>query len=120
MAVQVLVSVVAAAWAACQLFAGRVAFLMVGTMMASAMSANMLFWIIPWQKTVIVQMKAGQAADAIHGQRAKQRSVHNSCFTPPQLIAMLSNHCSWLCQVRLLCHNAAVQQKTSRCTPLSC
>ncbi len=94
----VLVYVVAASWAACQLFAGRAAFLMVGAMMATAMSANVFFWIIPGQRTVIAQMKAGQPVDAIHGQRAKQRSVHNTYFTLPVLIAMLSNHYGWLYQ----------------------
>jgi len=45
-------------------------------------------------------MKAGQPVDAIHGQRAKQRSVHNTYFTLPVLIAMLSNHYGWLYQGR--------------------
>ena len=101
----VLVYVVAASWAACQLFAGRAAFLMVGAMIATAMSANVFFWIIPGQRTVIAQMKAGQAVDPIHGQRAKQRSVHNTYFTLPVLIAMLSNHYGWLYQGT---HNWAV------------
>lgn len=94
----VLIYVVAASWAMCQLFAGRAAFLMVGAMMATAMSANVFFWIIPGQKKVIAQMKAGQPVEAIHGQRAKQRSVHNTYFTLPVLIAMLSNHYGWLYQ----------------------
>jgi uncharacterized membrane protein len=97
-AVLVLVYVIAAAWAACQLFAGRAAFLMVGAMIATAMSANVFFWIIPGQKKVIAQMRAGQPVEAIHGQRAKQRSVHNTYFTLPVLIAMLSNHYGWLYQ----------------------
>jgi uncharacterized membrane protein len=50
-------------------------------------------------------MKAGQKVDAIHGQRAKQRSVHNTYFTLPVLVAMLSNHYGWLYQGR---HNWAV------------
>ena len=96
--VLVFVYVIAASWAMCQLFAGRAAFLMVGAMMATAMSANVFFWIIPGQRTVIRQMKAGEPVDAIHGQRAKQRSVHNTYFTLPVLIAMLSNHYGWLYQ----------------------
>ncbi|CAD5374371.1 Urate_ox_N domain-containing protein [Rubrivivax sp. A210] len=96
----VLVYVVGASWAACQLFAGRAAFLMVGAMLATAMSANVFFWIIPGQRKVIAQMKAGQAVEAIHGQRAKQRSVHNTYFTLPVLVAMLSNHYGWLYQAR--------------------
>jgi uncharacterized membrane protein len=94
----VLVYVVVASWAACQLFAGRAAFLLVGAMLATAMSANVFFWIIPGQRQVIAQMKAGEPVDPIHGQRAKQRSVHNTYFTLPVLIAMLSNHYGWLYQ----------------------
>jgi uncharacterized membrane protein len=94
----VLVYIVAASWAACQIFAGRAAFLMLGAMLATAMSANVFFWIIPGQKTVIQQMKAGQAVDPIYGQRAKQRSVHNTYFTLPVLVAMLSNHYGFLYQ----------------------
>jgi uncharacterized membrane protein len=92
----VTLAVVAASWIACQLFAGRAAFLLVGAMMATAMSANVFFWIIPGQRTVMAQMKAGQPVDPVHGQRAKQRSVHNTYFTLPVLIAMLSNHYGFL------------------------
>jgi uncharacterized membrane protein len=97
--------VVAASWLACQLFAGRAAFLLVGAMLATAMSANVFFWIIPGQRKVIAQMRAGQPVEAIHGQRAKQRSVHNTYFTLPVLVAMLSNHYGWLYQGA---HNWAV------------
>jgi uncharacterized membrane protein len=90
--------IVAASWAACQLFAGRAAFLLVGAMVATAMSANVFFWIIPGQRRVIAQMKAGQPVDPRHGQRARQRSVHNTYFTLPVLVAMLSNHYGWLYQ----------------------
>jgi uncharacterized membrane protein len=92
----VLVFVVFAAWLACHLFAGRAAFLLVGAMLATTMSANVFFWIIPGQRTVVAQLKAGQPVDAIHGWRAKQRSVHNTYFTLPVLVAMLSNHYGWL------------------------
>ena len=94
----VTVFVVFASWLACQLFAGRAAFLMVGAMLATAMSANVFFWIIPGQRTVIAQLRAGQPPDPIHGQRGKQRSVHNTYFTLPVIIAMLSNHYGWLYQ----------------------
>ncbi|HSI58092.1 MAG TPA: urate hydroxylase PuuD [Ideonella sp.] len=96
--VLVFVFVVFASWLACQLFAGRAAFLLVGAMMATTMSGNVFFWIIPGQRTVMAQMKAGEPVDPVHGQRAKQRSVHNTYFTLPVLIAMLSNHYGWLYQ----------------------
>ena len=94
----VFVFIAAASYLACQLFAGRAAFLLVGAMIATAMSANVFVWIIPGQRKVIAQMKAGQPVDPIHGQRAKQRSVHNTYFTLPVLVAMLSNHYGWLYQ----------------------
>ncbi|RZL01743.1 MAG: hypothetical protein EOP36_10235 [Rubrivivax sp.] len=88
--------VVFAAWAASQLFAGRAAFLLVGAMMATTMSANVFFWIIPGQRTVVECIKNGLPVDPVHGQRGKQRSVHNTYFTMPVLIAMLSNHYGWV------------------------
>jgi uncharacterized membrane protein len=92
----IFVCVVAAAWLACQLFAGRAAFLIVGAMLATIMSANVFFWIIPGQRKVVADLQAGRQPDPVHGQRGKQRSVHNTYFTAPVLIAMLSNHYSML------------------------
>ena len=114
----VLVLVCAASWLACHWFAGRAAFLLVGAMMATAMSANVLFWIIPGQRTVIASIKAGQPVDPVHGQRGKQRSVHNTYFTLPVLFAMLSNHYSftwshpqnWLVLILMMLAGAAIRQ----------
>ena len=87
-------------WLANELFAGRAAFLLVGAMIATAMSANVFFWIIPGQRKVVAAMTSGEkydaAALAIHGKRGKQRSVHNTYFTLPVIFAMLSNHYSFL------------------------
>jgi uncharacterized membrane protein len=88
----VFVLTVIASWAACHLFAGRAAFLLVGAMIATAMSANVFFWIIPGQKKVVAAIQAGQPVDPVHGQRGKQRSVHNTFFTLPVLFSMMSNH----------------------------
>jgi uncharacterized membrane protein len=54
------------------------------------------FWIIPGQRKVIAQLRAGEPVDPAYGQRAKQRSVHNTYFTLPVLVAMLSNHYGFL------------------------
>ncbi len=87
-------------WLACQWFAGRAAFLIVGASIATAMSANVFFWIIPGQKKVVAAMHSGiqlpKEELALHGKRGKQRSVHNTYFTLPVLFAMLSNHYSFL------------------------
>jgi len=96
--VGVFLFVIVASWLACQLFAGRAAFLLVGAMLATTMSANVFFWIIPGQRKVVAQLRAGQTPEAVHGQRGKQRSVHNTYFTLPVIVAMLSNHYGWLYQ----------------------
>ena len=114
----VAVLVCAASWLACHWFAGRAAFLLVGAMIATTMSANVFFWIIPGQRTVVADIKAGRPIDPIHGQRGKQRSVHNTYFTLPVLFAMLSNHYSftythpqnWLVLVLMMLAGAAIRQ----------
>jgi uncharacterized membrane protein len=92
----VLVLVCVAAYLACHLFPGQAAFLLIGAMLATSMSANVFFWIIPGQKKMVTSIKAGEPVDPIHGKRGKQRSVHNTYFTLPVLFAMLSNHYGWL------------------------
>ncbi|MCZ4311828.1 urate hydroxylase PuuD [Comamonadaceae bacterium G21597-S1] len=114
----VLVIVCLASWLACHWFAGRAAFLLVGAMLATAMSANVFFWIIPGQRTTVKALREGRPVDPIHGQRAKQRSVHNTYFTLPVLFAMLSNHYSftyshpqnWLVLILLMFAGAAIRQ----------
>jgi len=114
----VAVLVCIASWLACHWFAGRAAFLLVGAMMATAMSANVFFWIIPGQRKVVAAIKAGELVDPVHGQRGKQRSVHNTYFTLPVLFAMLSNHYSftwshpqnWLVLILMMLAGAAIRQ----------
>jgi len=116
--VGVAVLVCAASWLACHWFAGRAAFLLVGAMIATAMRANVFFWIIPGQRTVVADIKAGRPIDPIHGVRGKQRSVHNTYFTLPVLFAMLSNHYSftwshpqnWLILILMMFAGAAIRQ----------
>ncbi|MFZ4285519.1 urate hydroxylase PuuD [Variovorax sp. HJSM1_2] len=107
-----------ASWLACHWFAGRAAFLLVGAMIATTMSANVFFWIIPGQRTMVKCIEEGKPVDPIHGQRGKQRSVHNTYFTLPVLFAMLSNHYSftyshpqnWLVLVLMMLAGAAIRQ----------
>ncbi len=114
----VAVLVVAASWLACHWFAGRAAFLIVGAMIATTMTANVAMWIIPGQRKMVASIKAGQPVDPIHGKIGKQRSVHNTYFTLPVLFAMLSNHYSftwnhpqnWVVLVGLMFAGAAIRQ----------
>jgi uncharacterized membrane protein len=81
-----------AAWGLFQLFSARAAYLHVGAMMGTIMAANVFFHIIPGQKRVVAQMRAGETPDAEPGIVGKQRSVHNTYFTLPVLFIMISNH----------------------------
>ena len=107
-----------ASWLACHWFAGRAAFSLVGAMMATAMSASVFFWIIPGQKKVIASIQADAPVNPIHGQRGKQRSVHNTYFTLPVLFTMLSGHYSftyshpqnWLVLILMMFAGAAIRQ----------
>ncbi|HZV94116.1 MAG TPA: urate hydroxylase PuuD, partial [Caldimonas sp.] len=92
--------IVFAAWLSCHLFAGRAAFLLVGAMMATTMSANVLVWIIPGQRKVVAALREGRPVDPVHGQRGKQRSVHNTYFTLPVVFTMISNHYGFLFEGR--------------------
>ena len=114
----VLVLVCLASWLACQWFASKAAFLLMGAMLATAMSANVFFWIIPGQRKMVAMIKAGQTVDPIHALVGKQRSVHNTYFTLPVLFAMLSGHYSftylhpqnWLVLIAMMFAGAAIRQ----------
>ena len=112
------IMVTLASFAACHVFQGRAAFLIVGAMLATVMTANVFFWIIPGQRKVIASMRAGEKVNPIYGQRGKQRSVHNTYFTLPVLFAMLSNHynmmyndpMNWLVLVLMMMSGVLIRQ----------
>ncbi|MBL1375941.1 urate hydroxylase PuuD [Zobellella iuensis] len=95
LSIAVAVMMVVVAYLSTQIFSGRAAFLITGAVMATAMSANVFFWIIPGQRRMVKALKAGETPNPIDGKRGKQRSVHNTYFTLPVLLLMLSNHYSF-------------------------
>ncbi|TVP73896.1 MAG: cysteine desulfurase [Rhodobacteraceae bacterium] len=80
------------AWGYTQVFTGRAALLHLGAFTATIMSANVFMIIIPNQKIVVADLRAGRTPDAKYGKIAKQRSTHNNYLTLPVLFLMLSNH----------------------------
>lgn len=80
------------AWGYTQIFTGRAALLHLGAFTATIMSGNVFFIIIPNQRIVVDDLKAGRTPDAKYGKIAKQRSTHNNYLTLPVLFLMLSNH----------------------------
>ncbi|UXZ54283.1 urate hydroxylase PuuD [Halomonas sp. 7T] len=95
LSVGVAIMMVVVAYLSTQMFSGRAAFLLTGAVMATAMSANVFFWIIPGQRRMVKAMKAGEAPNPLDGKRGKQRSVHNTYFTLPVVLLMISNHYSF-------------------------
>jgi uncharacterized membrane protein len=83
---------VAMAWGYVQVFTGRAALLHLGAFTATIMSANVFLVIIPNQKVVVADLKAGRVPDPRYGIIAKQRSTHNNYLTLPVLFLMLSTH----------------------------
>jgi len=75
-----------------QIFTGRAAFLHLGAVTATIMSFNVLMVIIPNQRIVVADLKAGRTPDAKYGKIAKLRSTHNNYLTLPVIFFMLSNH----------------------------
>jgi len=86
------VILVAMAWGYTQVFSGRAALLHLGAFTATIMSANVFMVIMPNQRIVVADLKAGRKPDPKYGKIAKQRSTHNNYLTLPVIFLMLSNH----------------------------
>ncbi|QFT58576.1 Cytochrome c [Sulfitobacter sp. THAF37] len=86
------VILVGMAWFYTSVFSGRAALLHLGAFTATIMSANVFFIIMPNQRIVVADLKAGRKPDSKYGKIAKQRSTHNNYLTLPVIFLMLSNH----------------------------
>jgi uncharacterized membrane protein len=86
------VILVVMSWGYNQVFTGRAALLHLGAFTATIMTANVFFQIMPNQRIVVADLKAGRTPDAKYGKIAKVRSTHNNYLTLPVVFLMLSNH----------------------------
>ncbi|MYM65762.1 hypothetical protein GTP45_02800 [Pseudoduganella sp. FT55W] len=84
--------ITAAAYGLTHVLSGRAAYIHIGALIGTIMVGNVLMLIIPGQRKMVEAMSAGRMPDPVHGQKAKQRSVHNNYFTLPVLFIMISNH----------------------------
>jgi uncharacterized membrane protein len=73
-------------------FSGRGAFTQIGALIGTIMVANVFIIVIPNQKKTVAAMLAGKEPDAVWGEDAKQRSVHNNYLTLPVVFLMIANH----------------------------
>ncbi|SDF20652.1 urate hydroxylase PuuD [Limimaricola pyoseonensis] len=83
---------VAMSWGYDQVFTGRAALLHLGAFTATIMTANVFLIIMPNQRIVVADLKAGRKPDPKYGKIAKLRSTHNNYLTLPVVFLMLSNH----------------------------
>ena len=83
---------VAMAYGYSNIFTGRATLLHLGAFTATIMSANVFFSIIPNQRVVVDDLRAGRTPDPKYGKIAKLRSTHNNYLTLPVIFLMLSNH----------------------------
>ncbi len=84
--------IVALAWWLPQVMSNRAAFLHVGAVLGTLMTANVWMRIIPAQKKMVAAVREGREPDQRLADRAKFRSKHNTYMVIPVVMMMISNH----------------------------
>jgi uncharacterized membrane protein/plastocyanin len=76
----------------CHTLSGRAAYIHIGGMLGTWMTANVFMRIIPRQLLMVEASRRGEPVNQDWGKNAKNRSTHNTYFTLPVIFIMLSNH----------------------------
>ncbi len=71
---------------------GRAAYIHVGSLMGTVMTANVWMRILPAQRRMITAVQQGKSPDLALAARAKLRSKHNTYMALPVVFLMVSNH----------------------------
>jgi len=87
-----LIMIAAISWGLMHLLSGRAAYIEIGAMLGTIMTANVWFRILPSQRKMIAIAAAGAQFDASLGAQAKLRSKHNTFMAVPVVFIMISNH----------------------------
>jgi uncharacterized membrane protein/plastocyanin len=102
----------------CHTLSGRAAYLHIGAMLGTWMTANVFLRIIPRQIKMVEAAKRGEAVNQEWAKNAKNRSTHNTYFTLPVIFLMMSNHfpstygneLNWLILLFMCAGGAAVRE----------
>ncbi len=102
----------------CHTLSGRAAYMHIGGMMGTWMTANVFMRIIPRQIKMVEATKRGEAVNPDWGKNAKNRSTHNTYLTLPVIFVMLSNHfpntyghdLNWLILLLITAGGAAIRE----------
>jgi uncharacterized membrane protein len=111
------VLLIAVSYGLTRVLSGRAAYIHVGALLGTLMTANVWFYVVPSQRQLVAATKAGLPQDPALSYRAKQRSIHNNYMTFPVLFIMISSHypstygstLSWLILAILMVGSAAVR-----------
>jgi uncharacterized membrane protein/plastocyanin len=76
----------------CHTLSGRAAYIHIGGMLGTWMTANVFMRIIPRQLLMVEASRQGEPVNKAWGLNAKNRSTHNTYFSLPVIFIMLSNH----------------------------
>jgi uncharacterized membrane protein len=87
-----LLAIAALAWGLTHVFSGRAAYIHVGAVLGTIMTANVWSRILPAQRKMIAAAAAGKTLDASLSAQAKLRSKHNTFMAVPVVFIMISNH----------------------------
>jgi uncharacterized membrane protein/plastocyanin len=102
----------------CHTLSGRAAYIHIGGMIGTWMTANVFMRIIPRQLKMVEASREGKPVNQEWGVNAKNRSTHNTYFTLPVIFIMLSNHfpatygheLNWLVLLLISAAGAAIRQ----------
>jgi uncharacterized membrane protein len=84
--------VVATAYGLTRVLSGRAAYIHMGAIFGTIMTANVWMRILPAQRKMIEAIKAGQKPDEKLAAQAKLRSKQNTFMVVPVVFLMISNH----------------------------
>jgi uncharacterized membrane protein len=84
--------VVALAYGLTHLISGRAAYIHIGALFGTIMTANVWMRILPATRKMLKALREGKPPDLQLGERAKARTIHNTYMTVPLIFLMISNH----------------------------
>lgn len=76
----------------CQIMSGRAAYIHIGALFGTIMTANVWMRILPAQRRMVGAAAEGRPVDYALGERGAQRTRHNNYLAIPTVAIMLSNH----------------------------
>jgi uncharacterized membrane protein len=91
-AIFAIAGIAAIAWGLTHVLSARAAYIHVGAMLGTIMTANVWFRILPSQRKMLAAAAAGTQFDPSLGAQAKLRSKHNTFMAVPVVFIMISNH----------------------------